>query len=151
MKKPLLLVLLFLFSILSYSQQLNNIQRGQRGYSPMPKYNNSAYVSSLDIYKELDNILPKCKVEFALDEFEIQIFKGLLIDKMENYNIIVENEDYTRDVRQSKLKLNEFEFIKSLNTILTSEEVSRYIELDFESEKKEKKEKKKKRKKRNKS
>ena len=148
MKKPLLLVLLFLFSILSYSQQLNNIQRGQRGYSPMPKYNNSAYVSSLDIYKELDNILPKCKVEFALDEFEIQIFKGLLIDKMENYNIIVENEDYTRDVRQSKLKLNEFEFIKSLNTILTSEEVSRYIELDFESEKKEKK---KKRKKRNKS
>ena len=148
MKKPLILVLLFLFSILSYSQQLNNIQRGQRGYSPMPKYNNSAYVSSLDIYKELDNILPKCKVEFTLDEFEIQIFKGLLIDKMENYNIIVENEDYTRDVRQSKLKLNEFEFIKSLNTILTSEEVSRYIELDFESEKKEKK---KKRKKRNKS
>ena len=148
MKKPLLLVLIFLFSTLSYSQQLNNIQRGQRGYTPMPKYNSSAYVSTLDIYKELDKVLPKCKNEFMLDEFEMQILKGLLIDKMENYNIIVENEDYTRDVRQSKLKLNEFEFIKSLNTILTSEEVSRYIELDFESEKKEKK---KKRKKRNKS
>ena len=148
MKKPLLTVLLCLFSILSFSQQLNNVQRGQRGYSPMPKYDSSAYVSTLDVYKELDKILPKCKAEFMLDEFEMQILKGLLIDKMENYNIIVENEDYTRDVRQSKLKLNEFEFVKSLNTILTSEEVSKYIELDFESEKNEKK---KKRKKRNKS
>ena len=151
MKKPLLTVLLCLFSILSFSQQLNNVQRGQRGYSPMPKYDSSAYVSTLDVYKELDKVLPKCKAEFMLDEFEMQILKGLLIDKMENYNIIVENEDYTRDVRQSKLKLNEFEFVKSLNTILTSEEVSKYIELDFESEKNEKKEKKKKRKKRNKS
>ena len=148
MKKQLLSLLLFLFSILSYTQQLNNIQRGQRGYSPMPKYDNSAYVSTLDIYKELDKVLPKCKDEFMLDEFEMQILKGLLIDKMENYNIIVENEDYTRDIRQSKLKLNEFEFIKSLNSILTSEEVSKYIELDFESEKKEKK---KKRRKKNKS
>jgi hypothetical protein len=78
----------------------------------------------------------------------MQILKGLLIEKMEGYNTIVDNEDYTRDVRLSKLKLNEFEFVKSLNTILTSEEVSKYIELDFESEKNEKK---KKRKKRNKS
>jgi hypothetical protein len=114
----------------------------------MPKFNNSTYVSTLDIYKELDKVLPKCKDEFILDEFEMQILKGLLIDKMENYNKIVENEDYTRDVRQSKLKLNEFEFVKSLNSILTSDEVSKYIELDFESEKKEKR---KKRNKRNKS
>ena len=95
-----------------------------------------------------DKVLPKCKDEFMLDEFEMQILKGLLIDKMENYNIIVENEDYTRDVRQSKLKLNEFQFVKSLNSILTSEEVAKYIEMDFESEKKEKK---KKRRKKNKS
>ena len=144
MKKALLLVLLCLFSILSYSQQLNNTQRGQRGYAPMPKYDSSAYVSTLDIYKELDKVLPKCKDEFVLDEFEMQILKGLLIDKMESYNIIVENEDYTRDIRQSKLKLNEFQFIKSLNSILSSEEVSRYIEMDFESEKKEKKKKRRK-------
>ena len=148
MKTPLLSLLLCLFSILSYSQQLNNVQRGQRGYAPMPKYDSSAYVSTLDIYKELDKVLPKCKDEFMLDEFEMQILKGLLIDKMENYNIIVENEDYTRDVRQSKLKLNEFQFVKSLNSILTSEEVAKYIEMDFESEKKEKK---KKRRKKNKS
>jgi len=103
MKKYLLLLFFYFLSIYSYSQQLNNIQRGQRGYSPMPKYNNSAYVATLDIYKELDKVLPKCKDEFMLDEFEMQILKGLLIDKMENYNIIVENEDYTRDVRQSNL------------------------------------------------
>ena len=46
MKKPLLSLLLCLFSILSYSQQLNNVQRGQRGYAPMPKYDSSAYVST---------------------------------------------------------------------------------------------------------
>ena len=147
MKKLLLLTLLFLFSILSYSQQLNNVQRGQRGYAPMPKYDVAAYVSTLDIYKELDKVLPKCKDEFLLDEFEMQILKGLLIEKMEGYNTIVDNEDYTRDVRLSKLKLNEFEFVKSLNLILSSEEVSRYIEMDFESNSKEKKKKRKKRKK----
>ena len=103
--------------------------------------------SLLNIYKELDKILPKCKEEFILDEFEMQILKGLLIEKMEGYNTIVDNEDYTRDVRLSKLKLNEFEFVKSLNLILSSEEVSRYIEMDFESNSKEKKKKRKKRKK----
>jgi len=147
MKKGLVLVVFILFSISSFSQQINNIQRGQRGYAPMPKYNSSAYVSSLDIYKELDKVLPKCKVEFNLDEFEMQILKGLLIDKMEGYNLIIDNEDYTRDVRQSKLKLNEFEFVKSLNSIFSSEEVSRYIEMDFENDKEEKKKKRKKRKK----
>ena len=70
MKRPLVLVLFFLFSISSYSQ-INNIQRGQRGYAPMPKYDSSAYVSTLNIYKELDKILPKCKAEFVLDEFEM--------------------------------------------------------------------------------
>jgi len=147
MKRILITITLLLFSVLSFSQQLNNIQRGQRGYAPMPKYDGSAYVSSLDIYKELDKVLPKCKLEFNLDEFEMQILKGLLIDKMEGYNLIIDNEDYTRDVRQSKLKLNEFEFVKSLNSIFTSEEVSRYIEMDFESDKVEKKKKRKKRKK----
>jgi hypothetical protein len=43
--------------------------------------------------------------------------------------------------------LNEFEYVKSLNSILSSAEVSRYIEMDFESDSKEKKKKRKKRKK----
>ncbi len=149
MKRPLVLVLFLLFSISSYSQYNNmrRAERGQRGYTPMPKYDSSAYVSTLNIYKELDKILPKCKAEFVLDEFEMQILKGLLIEKMESYNMIVDNEDYTRDVRLSKLKLNEFEYVKSLNSILSSAEVSRYIEMDFESDSKEKKKKRKKRKK----
>ena len=48
MKRPLVLVLFFLFSISSYSQ-INNMyrpDRGQRGYTPMPKYDSSAYVSN---------------------------------------------------------------------------------------------------------
>jgi len=126
---------------------MRRAERGQRGYTPMPKYDSSAYVSTLNIYKELDKILPKCKEEFILDEFEMQILKGLLIKKMEGYNMIVDNEDYTRDVRLSKLKLNEFEYVKSLNSILSSDEVSRYIEMDFESNSDEKKKKRKKRKK----
>ena len=63
MKRPLVLVLFFLFSISSYSQ-INNMyrpDRGQRGYTPMPKYDSSAYVSTLNIYNELDTILRKCK------------------------------------------------------------------------------------------
>ena len=112
----------------------------------MPKYNNSAYVSTLDIYKELSKILPKCQLEFNLDDFEMQIIKGLLIEKMENYNTIVENEDYTRDVRQSKLKANEFQYIKSLSSILDSEEIARYIEMDFENDRDDKKKKRNKKK-----
>ena len=112
----------------------------------MPKYNNSAYVSTLDIYKELSKILPKCQLEFNLDDFEMQIIKGLLIEKMENYNTIVENEDYTRDVRQSKLKANEFQYIKSLSSILDSQEIARYIEMDFENDRDDKKKKRNKKK-----
>jgi len=153
--KKILSTFCFLFlTNLVFSQQLNNIQRGQRGYAPMPKYDNSAYVSKLDIYKELSKILPKCQVEFNLDEFEMQIIKGLLIKKMENYNAIVENEDYSRDIRQNKLKANEFQYIKSLSSILDSKEIARYIEMDFENEKqvkvKRKKNKKSKKNKKNK-
>ncbi|MCH1547317.1 MAG: hypothetical protein L7S44_01990 [Flavobacteriaceae bacterium] len=146
MKKIVFTLCLLLISNLGFSQQLNNIQRGQRGYAPMPKYNNSAYVSTLDIYKELSKILPKCQLEFNLDDFEMQIIKGLLIEKMENYNTIVENEDYTRDVRQSKLKANEFQYIKSLSSILDSEEIARYIEMDFENDRDDKKKKRNKKK-----
>ena len=133
-----------------FSQSVYNTQRGQRGYSPMPRYDNTPYVSALDVYEELNKILPKSTIEFNLDEFEVQILKGYLIYKFENHNLIVENEDYSREERQKNLKSLEVQFLKFLATILEPEEIIRFVDMDFEYTKEERK-KRKKNKKRNKS
>ena len=70
------IAILFL-SVQSFSQQLYNVQRGQRVYIPPPKYEASAYITTLDVYEELNVVLPMCVAAFSLDEFEKQILKGL--------------------------------------------------------------------------
>jgi hypothetical protein len=134
------------FSAQSFSQQLNNVQRGQRGYIPPPKYEASAYITTLDVYEELNVVLPMCVASFSLDEFETQILKGMLLKKLESYNAVVSNTDLSKEARQEKLKQLEIDFVKSLTIILTPDEVTTYVDMDFNKKKKGKKEKRKKRK-----
>ena len=81
MRKLILYTFLLFFTTNSIAQQLYGVQRGQRGYIPPPKYDNSAYISTINIYDELNKVLPKCVEIFALDEFEKEILKGLLLIK----------------------------------------------------------------------
>ena len=130
----------------SFSQQLYNVQRGQRGYIPPPKYEASAYITTLDVYEELDNVLPVCVTSFYLDEFETQILKGMLLKKFESYNSIVSNTDNSKEARQEQLKQLEIDFVKSLTIILTPDEITTYVDMDFNKKEKGKKRKKKRKK-----
>ena len=137
---------ILLFTAQSFSQQLYNVQRGQRGYIPPPKYEASAYITTLDVYEELDNVLPVCVASFSLDEFETQILKGMLLKKFESYNSIVSNTDNSKEARQEQLKQLEIDFVKSLTIILTPDEITTYVDMDFKKKEKGKKRKKKRKK-----
>ncbi len=131
-------------SLQSFSQQVYNIQRGQRGYIPPPKYEASAYITTLNVYEELDAVLPMCVTAFNLDEFETQILKGMLLKKFESYNSIVSNTDNSKESRQDQLKQLEIDFVKSLSIILTPDEITTYVDMDFSDKKKENKKKRRK-------
>ena len=116
MKKIFFLLLFFNISLFQ-AQQFYGPQRGQRGYIPPPKYDTSTYVVSVDVYDELEKVLPKCINEFKLDDFEAQILKDLLIKKFESYNLIVQNDDISKEKRIDFLKQHEIDFINSLSII----------------------------------
>lgn len=147
MKRLILFILLLSFTN-SFAQQVYGVQRGQRGYIPPPKFEPSAYVAPINTYDELNKILPKCVEIFMLDDFEKEILKGLLLDKFENYNQIVENTDLSKQARQESLKQLEIDFVKSLSVILAPDEISVFVDTDF-NDKKEKRKRRKKRKNKN--
>ena len=144
--KFLTFIAILFFSTQSFSQQLYNVQRGQRGYVPPPKYEASAYITTVDVYEELNIVLPMCVSSFSLDEFETQILKGMLVKKFDSYNAVVSNTDLSKEARQDQLKQLEIDFVKSLTIILTPDEITTYVDMDFKKKKKEKKGKKKRRK-----
>ena len=144
--KFLIFIAILFFSTQSFSQQLYNVQRGQRGYIPPPKYEASAYITTLDVYEELNMVLPMCVASFSLDEFETQILKGMLMKKFDSYNAVVSNTDLSKDDRQDQLKQLEIDFVKSLTIILTPDEITEYVDMDFNKKKKGKKRKKKRKK-----
>ena len=148
MKKVILFILL-LYSSNIFAQQVYGVQRGQRGYIPPPKYEASVYITTLNAYEELEKILPKSVEIFSLDDFEKEIFKGLLLEKFENYNRIVENTDSSKQARQESLKQLEIDFVKSLAVILTPDEITTFVDLDFSGKEEKKKRRKEKRKKKN--
>ena len=146
MKKVILFILL-LCSSNTFAQQVYGVQRGQRGYIPPPKYEASVYITTLNAYEELEKVLPKSVEVFSLDDFEKEIFKGLLLEKFENYNKIVENTDSSKQARQEALKQLEIDFVKSLAVILTPDEITTFVDMDFSGKEEKKKRRKEKRKK----
>ena len=144
--KFLTFIAILFFSTQSFSQQIYNVQRGQRGYVPPPKYEASAYITTVDVYEELNIVLPMCVSSFSLDEFETQILKGMLVKKFDSYNAVVSNTDLSKDARQDQLKQLEIDFVKSLTIILTPDEITEYVDMDFNKKKKGKKRKKKRKK-----
>ena len=147
--KNIFLLFILVFSSNTLAQQLYGPQRGQRGYIPPPKYEASVYITTLNAYEELEKILPKSVEVFSLDDFEKEIFKGLLLEKFENYNRIVENTDSSKQARQESLKQLEIDFVKSLAVILTPDEITTFVDMDFSGKEEKKKRRKEKRKKKN--
>jgi hypothetical protein len=64
------------------------------------------------------------------------------LEKYESYNKIVEKTDSSKQARQESLKELEINFVKSLSIILSPDEITSFVDMDF-SQKKEKKTKRK--------
>ena len=151
--KKIFLMSLFVLVGMSFhhtnAQQANRVLRGQRGYTPPPKADGSAFIELKDPHYEVEIMLPKCVEEFKLDAFEKEIMKVMLFKKIEDQNKILEEEGNSREDRRKKIIALNKNFHSDLASILTKEEIDHFKIMDF-SETREEKKKKKKRRKRNK-
>jgi hypothetical protein len=128
----------------------NRVQRGQRGYVPEPKYKTTTYIGLHDVQNEINIIVPKVVKELKLDDFQKEIFKNLLTQKLEDENSILEDKRNTRETRRKKTLERGKQFIKSLSEIFSKEQVDEFNVMSFSESKDEKKARKRKGKKNNK-
>jgi hypothetical protein len=142
-KLGLLLVFGVLFNT-GFAQQADQIQRGQRGYSPKMILNEETYIELVDPFDEVDKMMPKCIAVLGLDAFEQEIIKGMLIKKFESQNAILKDEKNSREDRKKKMDDLEKEYLKELGTILKPDEIYKYQAIDFTETNKEKKKRRKK-------
>ena len=148
--KRTIVVALFGFLVFSFTanaQQVDRIQRGQRGYVPPPKVTYGAYIEIKEPQVEVERMLPRLVEEFNLDAFEQEIIKGIIINKVEKENKVLEDKANTREDRKQKLMIIEKEYYKELSTILSGEEVEILKTMNFETAKEVKKQKRKNKKK----
>lgn len=144
MKKFGLLCVFLALVNFGFAQNLGQVQRGQRGYTPPIIYNDETYIELVDPYDEVDKMMPKCVSVLGLDAFEQEIMKSMLIKKFESQNAILQDEKNTRDDRKKKIDDLEKEYLKELSTILKPDEIIKYQSIDFTETNKEKKKRRKK-------
>ncbi|MEZ4797721.1 MAG: hypothetical protein R2785_11205 [Flavobacteriaceae bacterium] len=144
MKKFGLLGIFLALVNFGFAQNLGQVQRGQRGYTPPIIYNDETYIELVDPYDEVDKMMPKCVSVLGLDAFEQEIIKSMLIKKFESQNAILQDEKNTRDDRKKKIDDIEKEYLKELSTVLKPDEIIKYQSIDFTETNKEKKKRRKK-------
>ncbi|MEP2935150.1 MAG: hypothetical protein ABJM06_05495 [Gilvibacter sp.] len=126
------------------AQNLNQIQRGQRGYSPPPLDREQGAISIENTVVQVDEKMELYAVEFELDAFEKAVMKNYLVDFETEKMAILENENVAYDIKeQSVLRLNE-NLREKLGTMLSEDELNRFAQLHFGPKQKKKKRKKKK-------
>jgi hypothetical protein len=143
---PLLLFVLIFTLQFNFAQQVDHVQRGQRGYVPPPRYSNVTYIELKDPTEETELILSKCVEAFKLDDFQQEILKSMVFKKIEDENNIFLDKGNTRETRKKKIIDRNNLFFSDLTSILTQEEIDEYKIMDFEETAEDKKEKKKKKK-----
>ncbi len=141
--------IVLLMTIQAFAQQPTTIQRGQRGYVTPMQIDNSAYITVKEPMEEAKRVLAKCTSSFGLDDFQQEILKGMLVKRYEDENAILMDEDNNKDMRIKKISEREKLFHRELSSILTTDQVEQFKDMDF-TETKEDKKRKKKRKRRNK-
>jgi len=147
MKKRIVLSCLLICTVFMISaQNVNRIQRGQRGYTPPPKYSMSTFIELKDPVEHTNRVVNKCTEAFGLDDFEREILKSMVYKNVEAENAILEDEGNTREMRKQKVIALNNQFLKDLTNILSDEEISQYKMMDFEEVEDDKKKKKKDRK-----
>lgn len=126
----------------AFGQNLNQVQRGQRGYIPPPIPRDQGAIAIDDTLEGLDEKMDIYATEFELDAFEKAVVKNYIVDYENEKMDLLRNENISYDVKQqSILKLND-KLRANLGTMLTEEQLGRFGELHFGDQKKKKKKKK---------
>lgn len=137
------------------SQQISQIQPGQRGYTPPPLERGELNRSVENTLADLDAKMEIYQAEFDLDAFEMAVLKNSIIKFEEDKMAIMAEENIDYAQRREKIEKLKPAFYEQVEVFLTEDEINRFIELHagesvMKSEmKKRKKAKKKKKKKKN--
>ncbi|WGK65014.1 hypothetical protein [Croceiramulus getboli] len=138
--RPVLLAILFLgLSHLSYAQNISNIQRGQRGYSPPPRPYTQYAGEPVDPQEILAERMPVFKETFDLDNFEYEVMKNILSASYEEQASISNNTDLNYEDKMALIDKQREKTRKELLVILTEEEATTFFNMDFDKKKKRKK------------
>ncbi len=126
------------------AQNLNDIQRGQRGYIPPPIDREQGGIAVENTLENIDQEMDIYAKEFELDAFEKAVLKNYIVEFETEKMALLSDETLSYDVKQqSLLKLNE-KLRGKLNTVLTQDQIGAFELLHFapKSEKKKKRKKK---------
>ena len=124
------------------SQNLQDIQRGQRGYVPPPLDREQGAMAIDNTLEYIDEEMDLYEQEFKLDAFEKAVLKNYIIEFETQKMGIQEREDISYDVKvQNILKLKET-FRPKLLTLLNEDEIVRFQELHYATKSEKKKRRK---------
>ncbi|GGG05605.1 hypothetical protein GCM10011344_02610 [Dokdonia pacifica] len=157
MKRTIVLALVLFLGTLSVgAQNLGNIQRGQRGYSPPPRQLDAGEPEKPDVNKMSIEKATLYKELLGIDVFEKEVLRTYLKDYYRARVDIDYNPDLKFEDKQKQINIEQKKFEKALKEVFTEDQIEQIlIEEQFgnraEEKKKEAKEaKKKKRNKKNK-
>lgn len=140
----------------SIAQNLNSIQRGQRGYTPPPRALEAGEPEKPDVNVMAQENATRYAEELKIDAFKKEVLKSYLKDFYREKIDISYNPDLKFDQKQPLIIDANSRFEKRLVEILNADQIETLISYEQlgmspKDEKKDKKKKKKKKRKKNKS
>jgi len=125
------------------SQNVDRIQRGQRGYTPPPLPQGEKAISIDNTLEDIDQRMDVYEAEFSLDAFEKAVMKNFIVEFEEGKMNTLRNENMEYGVKLKTIKSYEEKLATELEIFLTQDEIGRFGELHFVKENRKLKKKKK--------
>jgi hypothetical protein len=127
---------------MSYAQQADRIQRGQRGYTPPPLERVAGSKTIINTLVDIDEKMDFYEAELPLDAFEKEVLKNMIVDFEEKKMALHADENIGYKIREEQVLKLEDQFRADLGGIFPAEKVDKFFGLHFMDEKLLKKKKK---------
>ena len=141
------IVVAFFFALLTtgaFAQNLNGVQRGQRGYTPPPLEQEKKARAVENTLANINEKMDMYEAEFSLDAFEKAVMRNMIVEFEEGRMATMGAENMEYEVRIQTIQKLQEKLSTDLEVFLTEEEIGRFGELHFLENKGKKKKKKKK-------
>lgn len=125
------------------AQNLNDIQRGQRGYTPPPLDREQGGIAIDNTLEDIDQKMDLYQQEFKLDAFEKAVLKNYIVDYETEKMALLQDETVSYDIKQQTILKYNDKLSAKLTTLLNEEQVAKFQELHFLEKSKKKKKKRK--------